>query len=61
MSTPPVSIAPSAALTAAMHLMADRAIGALPVVEGGRVVGILTQSDIVAALAGSARRHGAKT
>jgi CBS domain-containing protein len=45
MSMPAVSIGPSAAL----RLMADREIGALPVVEGGRVVGILTQSDIVTA------------
>jgi CBS domain-containing protein len=31
--------------------MADRSIGALPVVESGRVVGILTQSDVVTAVA----------
>jgi CBS domain-containing protein len=54
MSTPAVSIGPAASLAEAMRLMADRRIGALPVVEGGRVVGILTQSDIVAAVAGQA-------
>jgi CBS domain-containing protein len=52
MSAPAVSTEPSAKLTDAMRLMGERAIGALPVVEGGRIVGILTQSDIVAALAG---------
>jgi CBS domain-containing protein len=52
MSTPPVSIGPSATLTEAMCLMADRQIGALPVVDGERVMGILTQSDVVMALAG---------
>ncbi len=31
--------------------MADRQIGALPVVEDERVVGILTQSDVVTAVA----------
>jgi CBS domain-containing protein len=35
----------------AMRLMADRGVGALPVVEGRRVVGILTQSDVVTAVA----------
>jgi CBS domain-containing protein len=34
-----------------MQLMADRGVGALPVVRDGRVIGILTQSDVVAALA----------
>ncbi|HET7344029.1 MAG TPA: CBS domain-containing protein [Methylomirabilota bacterium] len=51
MSAPPVSIAPTAPLTDAMRLMADRSLGALPVVKHGLVVGILTQSDVVAALA----------
>jgi acetoin utilization protein AcuB len=56
MSAPVVSIGPGASLGEAMRLMADRRIGALPVVEGGRVVGILTQSDIVAAVAGRESR-----
>jgi CBS domain-containing protein len=51
MSTPVVSIGPAASFTEAMCVMADRRIGALPVVEDGRVVGILTQSDIVSAVA----------
>jgi CBS domain-containing protein len=51
MSTPVVSIGAASPLTDAMRLMADRRIGALPVVENGRVVGILTQSDVVTALA----------
>jgi CBS domain-containing protein len=31
--------------------MLDHKIGALPVVEGGRVVGILTETDILRAFA----------
>jgi acetoin utilization protein AcuB len=50
MSTPAISIGPWVRLDEAMRLMADRRIGALPVVEGGRVVGIFTQSDVVAAV-----------
>jgi CBS domain-containing protein len=51
MSAPAVSIGPTASLAEAMRFMADRGVGALPVVKNGRVVGILTQSDIVSALA----------
>lgn len=52
MSSPVVSTGPGVSLAEAMRLMGDRAIGALPVVDGGRIVGMLTQSDIVATLAG---------
>jgi CBS domain-containing protein len=52
MSAPVVSVGPGAPLNDAMDLMVGRGFGALPVVEDGRVVGILTQSDVVAALAG---------
>jgi CBS-domain-containing membrane protein len=51
MSSPVVSIGPAAPLSEAMRVMADRCIGALPVVDGGRVIGMLTQSDVVTALA----------
>ncbi|HEY7540979.1 MAG TPA: CBS domain-containing protein [Methylomirabilota bacterium] len=51
MSAPAVSVDPTQSLKEAMGLMVGRSIGALPVVEDGRVIGILTQSDIVAALA----------
>jgi CBS domain-containing protein len=52
MSAPAVTITPGASMDAAMRLMADRGVGALPVVEGRRVVGIFTQSDVVTAVAG---------
>lgn len=51
MSAPVVTTQPGVSLADAMRAMGDRAVGALPVVEDGRIVGILTQSDIVAALA----------
>ena len=51
MSSPVVSIHPAAPLSEAMRLMAARCIGALPVLDGDRVVGMLTQSDVVTALA----------
>jgi CBS domain-containing protein len=51
MSAPVVSVGPAEPLARALRLMADRSIGALPVVESGRVVGILTQSDVVTAVA----------
>src|SRR5687768_10067362 len=51
MSAPAVSVEPTVPLADAMRRMADRGIGALPVVADNRVVGILTQSDVVAAVA----------
>ena len=50
MSRPVVSIGSDAPLSEAMHVMASHHIGALPVVDGERVIGILTQSDVVTAL-----------
>ena len=54
MSAPVVVVGPAVLLREAMCLMADRSIGALPVVDHAQVVGILTQSDVVTAVA----RHG---
>jgi CBS domain-containing protein len=51
MSAPVVSTGPAAPLADAIRVMAERDLGALPVVAGRRVVGILTQSDVVAAVA----------
>ena len=46
--TPNVStISPDAPITDAVQLMRAQRIGALPVVEGDRIVGILTRSDIL--------------
>jgi acetoin utilization protein AcuB len=44
-----VTVAPGAPIRDAARLMHERRIGALPVIEGVRVVGILTESDVVRA------------
>lgn len=43
-----ISIAPDAPLTEAARAMLEHKIGCLPVLEDGRLVGILTESDFVA-------------
>lgn len=47
MSTPVITISPQGAIVEAAELMRRHDIGALPVVTGGRLVGILTDRDIV--------------
>ena len=47
MTTPPVTISPEAAVQDAARAMEERRIGCLPVVENGRLVGILTDTDIL--------------
>lgn len=50
MATDLATIDPDATMAEASNLMFEQRIGALPVVEGGRVVGILTNSDILQGL-----------
>jgi acetoin utilization protein AcuB len=45
-----ISVRADADLRAAVRLMRERKIGALPVVDDGLVVGILTESDVLAAI-----------
>lgn len=47
MSQPVITIGPSAPLEEAARLMKERKIGCLPVVEGNRLVGIITETDIL--------------
>ena len=47
MTNDPISIGPDAPLGEAARLMLERKVGALLVVEAGRLVGILTESDFV--------------
>jgi len=51
MSTEVVTIRADASLVYAARVLTDRKIGCLPVVENGRLVGILTEGDFVALLA----------
>jgi hypothetical protein len=46
MSRDPVTIAPDATVFDAARLMLDRKIGGLPVVDRGRVVGVITESEL---------------
>lgn len=47
MSAEPATITPQTRITDAARLMRDRKIGGLPVVEGERLVGIVTETDLL--------------
>lgn len=50
-----ITVEPSTDVRAAAHLLHERKIGAVPVVEDGRVVGILTERDLLRAFERLAR------
>ncbi len=47
MSTDPVVVGPELSVTDAARLMVDRKIGALPVLEGDTLVGLVTEGDLI--------------
>jgi len=47
MTPEPVTIRPDATVTEAARLMVDNHIGALPVVEGNKLVGLVTEGDLI--------------
>ncbi len=47
MSTPAISVDPEGELVDAARLMLEEKVGSLPVVEHGRVVGIITETDLL--------------
>ena len=49
MHSPALTIAPDADLATAIRLLTDRGIGCLPIVELGRLLGIVTRRDLLAA------------
>jgi CBS domain-containing protein len=51
MTEPPIVIGPERPVAEAAHLMLDRRVNRLPVVENGKLVGIVTRSDLVRAFA----------
>lgn len=46
-----VTLPPSASVAAAVALLAERRIGAVPVVEGDEVVGVFSERDVIYCLA----------
>jgi len=53
MSTDVITTTPDTPLADAAKILMTRKIGCLPVIENGRLVGILTESDFVALAAGA--------
>jgi len=47
MTPDPITVSVSMTVTEAAHIMLDRSIGALPVVEGGKLVGLVTEGDLI--------------
>lgn len=47
MSADPVTVGPDMSVTEAAHLMVDKRIGALPVLEAGALIGIVTEGDLI--------------
>ena len=53
MSSPPKVIDPEASVKAAALMMAECKIGCLPVVEGEKLVGMVTETDVLGYFAGT--------
>jgi CBS domain-containing protein len=49
MTPDPVTVGPDMTVTDAAHLMTGKHIGALPVVEKGKLVGLVTEGDLIMA------------
>jgi CBS domain-containing protein len=56
MSSPPIVIGPDGTVEEAARVMAERKIGCLPVVEGDELLGLITETDVLAYFAGVPRR-----
>jgi len=46
-SVPPATVAPSATVLEAVEVMAEHAVGAVGVVDGGHLLGIFTERDVM--------------
>jgi acetoin utilization protein AcuB len=53
MSAPATSIGPDAELEEAARVMLDEGLGSLPVVDRGRIVGIVTETDLLRRIVGA--------
>lgn len=47
MTADPITVAPDLSVTEAAHLMSERRVGALPVVDKGKMVGFVTEGDLI--------------
>jgi len=47
MSKEPLTVAPELTVTEAARLMVDNRVGALPVLEDGKLIGIVTEGDLI--------------
>ncbi len=47
MTRDPVTVTPETGVTEAAKLMVDKRIGALPVLDGGRLIGLVTEGDLI--------------
>jgi acetoin utilization protein AcuB len=52
MSSPVISVGPDTDLQEAARIMAEEKLGSLPVVERGRIVGIVTETDLLRRIVG---------
>lgn len=58
MTRNPITIAPEATIPEAARLMFEHKVGGLPVVENGRLVGIITETDLCRLLMMQPERSG---
>jgi CBS domain-containing protein len=56
-----VTVGPEADVRDAARTMHDRTLGALPVADGGRVIGMLTATDVIRAVVGTPGERRART
>ncbi|MDO8964687.1 MAG: CBS domain-containing protein [Coriobacteriia bacterium] len=47
MTPDPITVSPELGVTEAAKLMTEKGIGALPVISGGRLVGLVTEGDLI--------------
>jgi CBS domain-containing protein len=57
MSSPVLTVSPDTSVQTCMQLMTDRRVRHLPVVEGGRVVGMVSIGDLVKAVIAEQQQH----
>ena len=53
MSAPVISVGPAAELEEAARVMAEEKLGSLAVVDHGRIVGIVTETDLLRHIVGA--------